>query len=406
MNQPITLAFFASTVLLTGCLTVPQRQPSAEEVQLQQQFIRAMLARQSDALNPQRQAPESEALPALVTEDELAERIARLPAVSGGVAFEGRKDGFTYNGTRFVDAEGQIASFGADYSTGDVTYLAGLGGNRFAVKFVRVGTSAEPISIASASHQNGQWTVKTASGKTLTGEKLVMASRGFLVSRTAAAFLYEPGRGVQNFATPDEFMMAAFQNGNIAGTGFILAERQQDTSQAAGLLNSVKSIGNTLGLNKKEDYALVNLRNGKVVPIDITVDGKNVTTGARCDSSSAKMGGAVNVHKGCTDFTFAESLYNVDGTRNGRHYYWRIHWFATRTGPYLIAQENGLRNITITHLETGRKVLAFSRTLGIAGFTTTQDTGGKVSIKAQLGFSSESIDDIETFFAAAPAIES
>jgi hypothetical protein len=63
--------------------------------------------------------------------------------------------------------------------------------------------------------------------------------------------------------------------------------------------------------------------------------------------------------------------------------------------------EDANKKIFITDLTTGKKVVAFHRTLGIADTDVNQDPNGTVSIKAQLAFSHESVDDASGFLANA-----
>ena len=55
--------------------------------------------------------------------------------------------------------------------------------------------------------------------------------------------------------------------------------------------------------------------------------------------------------------------------------------------------ENGHKDVYILDLSSGKKVSAFSRTLGINWFSTQQQGDGTVSITAQLAFKTEKIPD-------------
>lgn len=94
----------------------------------------------------------------------------------------------------------------------------------------------------------------------------------------------------------------------------------------------------------------------------------------------------------------------MNGGRNIQHYYWRAQWLNTPQGPIAVTMEDANKKIFITDLTTGRKVVAFHRTLGIADMDVNQDPNGTVSIKAQLAFSHESVDDAVGFLANASSV--
>lgn len=133
---------------------------------------------------------------------------------------------------------------------------------------------------------------------------------------------------------------------------------------------------------------------GVITPINISASGKDVGNYSNCRKKNA----LVNT---CGNVDFRESLYDNTG-RNLSHYYWRINWFGTSANPILIAQENGLRDVTIKDLQSGKKVTAFSRGLGIAGYDATQNGDGRISIVARMGFSTETVDDAVAFLASTP----
>jgi hypothetical protein len=89
-----------------------------------------------------------------------------------------------------------------------------------------------------------------------------------------------------------------------------------------------------------------------------------------------------------------ESLFQPNGLHNMTHYFWRINWFNAGGRPILVSQEGGLTKVAATDLATGKKALIFERLMGIASFNADQGVDGKISISAQMGFSTEKKDDI------------
>lgn len=394
-------AAVAALTMLTGCMPMPMYPPQQPPVQLsaeeQRQFLSRLLGgTQVQAIQPTQQPSQPQAPTAVTAEADLGQQIAALPKISKGVLFERRRDGFDVDGIRFIDPEGRIVKYGFDNLTGDVTYLARTNPTTFVIKFVRVTTSTEPITLANATKSDGYWHVETVTGKKLNGQSLLMGGKGFIVARDNSGFMYLPGQGIRNIGAPDDFEIAAFQHGDITGTGFILLERRkkaQDAQNPVG--NFIKSLNNvaaTVGLSRQEDYVLYNALTGRQYAMNITSTGKERQIFSDCHQIRRYL-------EKCDNVEFVESLYNTDGSPLLSHYFWRIAWYNS-SAPILIAQENGLVDITVTNLETGAKATAFSRTLGIAGFTTGMNREGKVSISAQLGFSKERIADAAALVAA------
>lgn len=370
-----------------------------DQQQLQQSILQRMGrvgVTTTDAANP----PASSNSLSAETEASLNEKILAFPAKAREIKIDDRSDGFSVNGQPFLDAEGRISKYSFDVLTGDVTYLVQTGGNSYIVKYVRAGSNMEGVTIGNAISMSSGWQVQTVTGKKMAGELLTVLPKGILVARESAAFKYSPGSGVQNIAVPQGYTIAPFQHGNVGATDFILLEKEDEArgSATGGLFSSLKAMGNVLGVNKKEDYALLSIKDGQVFLLNIASNGKDVHSYSNC----RKQNNAVN---NCATMTSQESLYDKNGDRNTGHYYWRTNWFNTASGPIAVAMENGVTDITITDLTTGKKVIAFTRGMGILKFDADQDSSGKVKIVARLGLVSETIDDAIAFMQTAPEVK-
>lgn len=332
------------------------------------------------------------------TDEQLGREVAALPPRPQKFVVAERMDGFSVNGKGYVDPEGRIRSYAIDPIGGLTTYIAEAGSSSFTVKIARAGTSAEPITIASASRNGSKWVVTTSSGKTISGDTLTpLAGGGLLVARQQSAFIYRPGRGVRSISVPEQYVVASFQRGDVLNTDYLLLEKATDKTDAlASAFNSIRSIGAALGAKITGDYALLNTATDELVTINVMLAGKDVATYSNCQRQNSYM-------NKCRDASFNESLYDNTG-RNPQHYYWRIYWFSTPTGPILVSLENGTKNVTVRDMRTGKKVLAFDRALGIAFFDAMQDSEGLVHLQATLGFSKDKIDDAAAFLASAPAM--
>lgn len=326
-----------------------------------------------------------------ITEQEMLEKLALFGQPANGVHFEKSRDGLVANGSPFLDPEGQIEIFGFDYLSGDITYLVKSGQN-YTIKYTRFGSSQEALTIATATKNKQNWSVKTVTGKKYNGQKLVPVSCGFIIARKGAAFYYKPGSKPVSFAPEKGFHVAFFQNGDIATTGYMLIERDGYSKGGAdNLFGKISALGNSLGVNKKEDYKLVNIFTNESYPIDVPMDSKMENYYSDCRKKNKYTNECQNMQR-------RESLYETSGNKNHGHYYWRINWFNTEIGPVMVANENGLKSLNVMSLTTGKRATIAERTLGINSFETVQDETGKVNIKVKLGFSYKTIEDVVTAY--------
>ncbi|NDV11969.1 hypothetical protein [Crenobacter caeni] len=363
--------------------------PNAEQVQLLQ-LLQALSKQQQIAPAAIPASPASVELPPM-SEQQQAKLYASWPKSQSVMFFKRYRDGFAFNGTRHIDPDGQIVAYQFDSVTGDVGYVVKNGDDSALIKVMRAG--GEPVSLASGVLSGDIWKFKTVSGKTLAGDKIIPLSRGFMLGRESTGFSYLFGEGLRSIAAPDGFDFARFQNGDMASTGYLLLERRQDDQRITGdqdidsLIGTVKSLGSLLGVTKKEDYLLLNTRNNTTLPINVSIEDKNAHFYSGCTPSKIKY---VNQ---CRNMASFDSLFDQNGRPNQTHYFWRIQWMNTADGPLLVAQENGLRDITVTHLKTTQRATVLNRTLGIASFETNMSENGKLRISAQMGFSRETVDD-------------
>lgn len=336
------------------------------------------------------------------TEASLSSEFEGWAKLSTGVKFERFRDGFAINQARYLDPEGRIVSYGFDEQSGDFTYLAQSGSGQYILKSGRASTGNDPIEIGTAEMKGGLWSVTTQTGKKFSGKRLIPLARGFIVARDNTGYRYIPGKGMTSFAAPEQFSIAPLQSGNVSGTGYILLERipeaQGDASNSvSALFNSVKALGSTLGIGKKEDYALLNIDSKKLFNINISMEDKRVQVLSVCQRRNFIMAD-------CERMDSYEALFQPNGMHNMSHYFWRINWFNAAGRPILVSQEGGLTQVAATDLVTNQKVMLFERAMGIASFKANQEADGRISVSAQMGFSTEQKDDIVALIDAAPPL--
>lgn len=326
------------------------------------------------------------------TEDALYRQIASLGRPTEPITVKGRRDGFDVNGSPVIDAEGAIFNYAFDVTTGDITYAAKTP-RGVTIKTISSSPNAQPVVIATGTQGRAGWEIQTVTGKALSGGTLTVLSNGFLVGRGSSAFRYQPGKGVQNIAIPDGYSITPLQRGNVGATGYVLIEKEGATGGSdsfSQLLSSVKSIGATLGVNKKADYALMDTKTGKTYPINISANGKQQTLMSQC----RQMNWLVSE---CQKAQTFEAVYGADGMKNNSHYYWLVNWTGTPSGPVAFSLEDGLGKLSITDLNSGKKAIAFERSLGIADWDIRQTGDTKVAVKAKLAFDWKEISDAVNF---------
>jgi hypothetical protein len=335
------------------------------------------------------------------TEASLGAKIAALPHSQGGVQFERLRDGFTVNGQRYVDPEGRIVTFGFDSKSADFTDVVQVSPTDFVIKFGRALPGVTPIKIAQASKIGNEWSITTVAGERLTGQNIIPVSRGFVVTRDDVGFLYKPGEGIKNITPPQGYTIAWFQNGDIGSTGYILLARipnyNPSGSGLGSLIGSFKAMGADLGLTKKDDFALMRISDGHMVQINVPLEGQEVLVMSNCRKKNA----AINI---CNNATSYNSLYDQNGFKNSGHYFWRIYWFESNGRPISVTEEEGVTNIYLTDLDTGRRVVLFHRALGITDFSVQQDPDGVVNVDAKWMFSNHRAENVATLLDRTPAV--
>lgn len=401
LNQTLLKVMCVLTLGLSlqGCMSTSQpKQLTAQEQELRNQMMQAVIAKMNAstaALQSQQNVEPTlapEAKPAL-TIDDLNRQIESLKSNDTGISFERSRDGVKVNGVMYLDPEGEITRVGSNSLTGEFSYLVHTHGNEYVVKYNKAGSGAEAITLAHAKIDNSGAKVVTVTGRKLSGNGVIPTSRGFIVARDSSAFNFDPRDGLNNFSAADGYHIAKYQNGDVSSTGYILLEKDPETDDIANLMGSFSSLAGSIGIIEDEafEYLLANIKTGSVVPLNIRTNGKNISVLSECK----KKNSIVNE---CAKSESRESLFEQHGSKNLSHYFWKVYWFNTPEGSYAVAQESGLKKITIINLKTTKKSVAFERSLGISGFTTAQTPEGKITIDASLGFSTETINDAVAFF--------
>ena len=316
------------------------------------------------------------------------------------IELSARRDGLLVNGRVFADPEGAMKAYSYDVVSGDVTYqIASNGG--FVFKYFNPSIGVDPVMIGSAVITGSGIQINLLNGSTLGGDSAVPMPRGVLVARGVNMFVYEPGKAIQTVSIPDGWMLAQFQRGSVGATRTVLLEnvsasnQQKDSSGLGSLLSATQSLGQLFGVNKKEDYAFLNIDTGKLIKLNISVDGKTQTVMSNCRKRN-------NFVNDCATATSFQSLYTPNGGRNTLHYFWQANWYQTPSGPIGVVQEGGLVDLFIIALRTGKRVTAFHRAMGMTSTDTSQSADGVVKVSAAWMFQDHVINDAASFLSSNP----
>lgn len=374
-------------------------QPSQEQLQMQQELMKKLFSSQQQMQENTQNTTQIISPMKAMSESEMDSKIKSLPPYTTFMPLTRMRTGFALGGHQIIDSEGPVAIYGYDATTGYATYTIKTSQTNSTIKTMRASGDMQPITIATATHNANTVTVHTATGKTISGEKLIMGSKGFIVARKDSAFIYIVGEGMHSIGLPEDFEVADFQNGDPIGTGYLLLERpQENDNSGGGVLSSVKALGSSLGIGEKNDYALLETKTGKMFELNVPNNSKDLVVCNRSQGSG--------LIKKCLDSTTFETLYDPStGLPNYGHYFWRIAWFNTKSlGPIVLSTESGLRTLIATQLSTKKRVLLKERFMGINKFDLKTASDGKTSVEVQLGFSTQTIDDLESFVVNAPDI--
>ncbi len=340
-------------------------------------------------------APPPPSAPEPQTTTVLQQQMSALPAPRF-TEVVARRDGFTLNGVPVVDPAGRIVQFAASTATGDYTYKVEQGDGTGVIKRGR--GSAPAFVMARVTGQSGSWTVHGIDGQQLGADSITLTPVGLIGTRDTAAFEFSAGKPIRSHALPDGWSPVPLQRGDVAGTRYLLVERNSDSRPRSGSIGALlQTTKRLVGAEAADDYALLNLDTRQLTPLNIDIAGKNVIRTSECRRKNA----AVNV---CAKAESFESLWRTDGMRNWGHYYWRVYWKLTPQGPLAIALQNGVKELRLFDLATGKQAIAFRRGLGISSWSAQEHPDGRLSLNADWVFQGHPLDDARRLLDEAPDV--
>lgn len=332
-------------------------------------------------------SPTAQTTPAGATESALRMQLDSLPRARPLSSFARQRDGMVFNGQRYADAEGPADRFALDPDTATAAYVVQMGGY-LKLKIARLGTGAEPVTVGRLSRNGAATVFQSQTGKTLQGDLFFPMTDGVLLTRDSVGFRYVVGEGVRQIDFPSGWSPAPLQRGNMAATGWLLLERdtvEENKSPFAAL----KAIGEMVGaVAARMDYALFNMSDKRMVPFEISTDGKSVANYSQCRRAS---NGLYNI---CDKMTTYDSIWRPDGVPNWSHYFWKTDWQNMEGRPVAVVMENGLQQVNAYDLLGTKRVNLFERGMGIHSWLLEMSSAGKYRVKAQLAFDKLAFEDV------------
>lgn len=320
---------------------------------------------------PQAQTPQF----AQVSESELRARLSELPPAAPAEVQE-KKDGFLLNGSEIIDPAGKVSRFSASGATGDYTMLVERADGLQWIKRGR-GTGKPAIPVGQLSGSDARWTLDVADGQSMTVNQYALTPFGMIGMRDVAAFEWVAGQPIRSITIPVGWTPTSFQRGDVTSSRHLLVERSADAKPAEGSLTKLfQSTKRLIGAEADDDFALLNIDNGQMRVLAISADSKRVSRGKGCVRKNAFV-------NNCASYESYESLWRPDGWRNYGHYYWRVTWWNEARGPIGVVLQDGLKEIRLFDLTSGKEVIGFRRPLGIDELRVKQAVDGRVLIDYQ-----------------------
>ena len=281
-----------------------------------------------------------------------------------------RKDGFLLNNAVITDPAGRITKFSASPRTGDYTALVNRNDGTQWLKRGR--GNAIPIQVAAIQGNFGNWSFQFADGQVMQVDSFALTPVGVIGIRDTTAFEWAAGQQTKTIGIPSGWSPVALQRGDIASSRHMLVERNADSKPASGSLGALfQSTKRLIGAESADDFALLNIDTGRLTVMAIDSSGKNMLRTSECRRKNA----IANV---CAQAQSYETLWQPDGTPNFRHYYWRVLWWDEARGPVAAALQDGVKEVRLFDLATGKEVVAFRSVLGYSSLPGKQTSTGQV----------------------------
>lgn len=376
--------------VLSGCLntpksTAPKYEPTAEQRAAVMKARNAFIQRIAGVKNRQ-QAKQAEPTVTLetISPSELNENYEKLISNGKSANFSIENKELFIDGQSYLDMEGTLVLAGFDNESGKFSYIIEVGNEEYVAKTMRVGSNEDPLTFAKITKSGDRMVMKTVTGETITGERVIPTSTGFIMPRSNGLIEVPITDKARPIGLPKGYVAAAMQRGDIGSTNIILLEKLKEADNEGGLFDFSEITG-AFGLTEDDDYLFFDLETGKSTVLNVSREGKNEQHMYNC----RRQNDYVNK---CSGMVKYESLYTKLGTKNTQHYFWSIDWLNTAQGP--IGVINTGTTVEVIDLTNDKQFVLFERLMGVNEFNLLPTQDGRLGMSVKLGFSTEEIDDL------------
>lgn len=245
---------------------------------------------------------------------------------------------------RYVDPLSPIVEVGGFSATGWATYLVkGKGFQDYVVRRVHFLKSAQPETIGHLEGFRGEWRFTPVDGPTVAAYGYHLTSRGILLQRSSSAFTYFPATNIAPRLLPADWHLAWMQRGDIEASRLVVVRRHAPQSLDPA----------------RYEIGFYDVDTAQLLPTRLEM-----------------------------------SLIRGSEEPNFRN---RFYLYDTPKGPITVAKEDGIKKVVVRNIRTGQQRVAFSRDAGISHIKAEQTNTGRITVKAAVGFSDETIYDAEDF---------
>ena len=245
---------------------------------------------------------------------------------------------------RYVDPLSPIVEVGGFSATGWATYLVkGDGARDYVVRRVNFLKSAQPETIGHLEGFRQEWRFTPVGGPTVAAYGYYLSSRGIMLLRSSSAFTYFPTKNIAARLLPQDWHLAWLQRGDIEASRLVVVRRH-----APRPLDPARY-----------EIGFYDIDQAQLLPTRLEM-----------------------------------SLIRDTEEPNFRN---RFYLYDTPKGPITVAKEDGIKKVVVRNIRTGQQRVAFSRDAGISHIKAEQTNTGRITVKAAVGFSDETIYDAEDF---------
>lgn len=251
------------------------------------------------------------------------------------------------------DASGEIVGHSLRSSTGTCTFLVDIGGGKQVLKMYS--PTGEVMELGQlARGPGGTGVVFTPQeGSPISGNFAVPLSKGIVILRETAAFLYEVGKPLVSISVPVGWSPFPIQQGDVLGAQLLLVTKTSDAGGTFGI-GGTKAASLLRIPDNKVRYGLLDLQQKTVIT--------EFETQGRSNNQYLMMSAPP---KGDWPYKFNPMIQpqQMAGYMSSP-----ADWFVAGDQRIVAHYDKGLTEIWLQNLTTGKKKLAAKNSMGLLSF--------------------------------------